>query len=73
MRTILEEHVLAPVAVARPVTDLRVATDGKFFRAGAVRFPFRGVTYGTFMTRSSDGARFPERLDRRPPTRARAR
>jgi len=61
MRTILEEHVPARVAVARPVTDVRVATDGKFFRAGAVRFPFRGVTYGTFMPRSSDGARFPER------------
>jgi glycosyltransferase involved in cell wall biosynthesis len=38
----------------------RVRVDGKFFAAGAERFEFRGVTYGTFAPRS-DGARFPNR------------
>ncbi|MBO0728416.1 MAG: glycosyltransferase [Acidimicrobiaceae bacterium] len=39
----------------------RVTVDGKFFRLGEERFAFRGVTYGTFKPRVSDGARFPER------------
>src|SRR5882672_3004702 len=38
----------------------RVRVDGKFFAAGADRFPFHGVTYGTFEPRG-DGERFPER------------
>jgi glycosyltransferase involved in cell wall biosynthesis len=38
----------------------RVGVDGKLFRTPAGRFPFRGVTYGTFMSRG-DGALFPER------------
>lgn len=38
-----------------------VKVDGKFFALGGRRFPFRGVTYGTFRPRESDGARFPER------------
>src|SRR5439155_13650262 len=33
----------------------------KFFRLGRERFHFRGVTYGPFVPRSSDGERFPER------------
>lgn len=33
--------------------------DGKFFAAGSVRFPFRGVTYGTFRRRP-DAALFPD-------------
>jgi glycosyltransferase involved in cell wall biosynthesis len=41
----------------------RVRTDGKFFAIGDARFPFRGVTYGTFRARESDGAPFPERDD----------
>jgi glycosyltransferase involved in cell wall biosynthesis len=61
MRTVLQER--APLANdrARPVTSLRVEADGKFFRCGDERFPFHGVTYGTFMPRDSDGERFPER------------
>ena len=49
-----------------PVTDNghvavgRVRTDGKFFTVGGARFPFRGVTYGTFSPRD-DGALFPAR------------
>ena len=39
----------------------RVRTDGKLFRRGDARFQFRGVTYGTFLARESDGALFPER------------
>jgi hypothetical protein len=39
---------------------MRVAVDGKQFAAGGERFPFRGVTYGTFAPRDVDGARFPE-------------
>jgi O-antigen biosynthesis protein len=39
----------------------RVRVDGKFFALGGRRFPFRGVTYGTFEPRG-DGARYPERL-----------
>src|SRR5688572_13098759 len=39
----------------------RVTIDGKFFALEGRRFDFRGVTYGTFEPRSSDGARFPER------------
>jgi O-antigen biosynthesis protein len=38
----------------------RVTVDGKFFSCGAERFPFRGVTYGTFRARE-DGALFPGR------------
>ncbi|MDP9405585.1 MAG: glycosyl transferase, partial [Actinomycetota bacterium] len=34
--------------------------DGKQFAVGDRRFLFRGVTYGTFAPRDSDGARFPE-------------
>jgi glycosyltransferase involved in cell wall biosynthesis len=41
-------------------SDQRVAIDGKFFRRGAERFNFRGVTYGTFASRE-DGALYPER------------
>jgi GT2 family glycosyltransferase len=37
-----------------------IAVDGKHFTAGGRRFPFRGVTYGTFAPRG-DGALFPER------------
>src|SRR5438067_13106512 len=41
-------------------SPVRVRTDGKFFALGDERFPFRGVTYGTFEARE-DGALFPER------------
>src|SRR5581483_11813953 len=41
----------------------RVRADGKFFSLNGARFPFRGVTYGTFEPRASDNARFPH-LDR---------
>lgn len=37
-----------------------VRVDGKSFRRGQHRFPFNGVTYGTFRGRE-DGARYPER------------
>ena len=36
-----------------------IEVDGKHFKAGDKRFPFRGVTYGTF-ARRADGALFPE-------------
>jgi glycosyltransferase involved in cell wall biosynthesis/uncharacterized membrane protein len=36
-----------------------VRVDGKFFSCGAERFPFRGVTYGTFRTRG-DGVLLPD-------------
>lgn len=39
-------------------TSVRI--DGKHFALGSHRFPFRGVTYGTFRARE-DGALFPER------------
>jgi glycosyltransferase involved in cell wall biosynthesis len=39
----------------------RVTVDGKQFAVDRERFPFRGVTYGTFKPRASDGANFPER------------
>jgi len=61
MRTALQERVSPSISRARPVTPLRVEVDGKFFRHGAERFPFHGVTYGTFKPRASDGARFPDR------------
>ena len=38
----------------------RVRIDGKHFAVGDQRFPFRGVTYGTFRPRRHDDARFPE-------------
>ena len=38
----------------------RVSVDGKFFSCAGARFPFQGVTYGTFRRRQ-DGAFFPER------------
>jgi glycosyltransferase involved in cell wall biosynthesis len=39
----------------------RVTVDGKQFALDGERFVFRGVTYGTFKPRSSDGANYPER------------
>jgi glycosyltransferase involved in cell wall biosynthesis len=45
----------------RVVSSAKVTTDGKFFRLGEDRFPFRGVTYGTFQPRPTDAARFPDR------------
>lgn len=44
----------------RAVPTGRVSTDGKFFACGGARFPFHGVSYGTFAPRASDGAQFPE-------------
>ncbi len=62
MRAVMQERVSSlPMADARPVSSYRVAADGKFFRVAEERFPFRGVTYGTFEPRASDGERFPER------------
>ena len=61
MRTTLQERVVATPRRARPTTQLRVEADGKFFRCAGERFPFRGVTYGTFKPRDRDGARFPGR------------
>src|SRR4051812_6495561 len=43
----------------RVVSGERARCDGKFFSVGDERFPFRGVTYGTFRSRA-DGALFPE-------------
>jgi glycosyltransferase involved in cell wall biosynthesis len=40
---------------------MQVEVDGKHFLRGGRRLPVRGVTYGTFRPRASDGARFPER------------
>jgi glycosyltransferase involved in cell wall biosynthesis len=48
------------VATVGEAGDERVAVDGKWFALGDRRFPFHGVTYGTFRPRE-DGARFPER------------
>jgi beta-galactosidase/beta-glucuronidase len=48
-----------PTAATRAVGPA-VEVDGKFFALGGERFAFRGVTYGTFRPRDSDGARFPE-------------
>src|SRR5919108_4687887 len=48
----------APLAVAA-LPHAPVEIDGKQFAAGGVRFPVRGVTYGTFVARA-DGALFPE-------------
>jgi len=39
---------------------VRVRADGKQFAVGDRRFPFRGITYGTFRPRA-DGALYPER------------
>ena len=38
--------------------DARIATDGKFLRAGDARFLVKGVTYGTFAP-DADGYQFP--------------
>ncbi|MBW3562476.1 MAG: glycosyltransferase [Actinobacteria bacterium] len=40
---------------------MRVQVDGKFFTLDGRRFRVRGVTYGTFRPRDTDGARFPDR------------
>lgn len=45
---------------AEPVLRGRVFVDGKFFTCDGKRFPFHGVSYGTFAPRDSDGAQFPE-------------
>lgn len=50
----MTEHALPPL----PAGPVRV--DGKFFAVGQRRFPFKGVTYGTFGPREDD-ALFPER------------
>lgn len=47
--------------IQAPATRSRVRVDGKLFSdASGSRFPFRGVTYGTFAPRA-DGALYPER------------
>src|SRR5262249_18427777 len=43
---------------ATPATAARIATDGKFLRAGDARFLVKGVTYGTFAP-DADGSQFP--------------
>ncbi|MGE5244718.1 MAG: glycosyltransferase [Betaproteobacteria bacterium] len=43
---------------AGPAAAARVATDGKFLRAGDERFLVKGVTYGTFAP-DADGYQFP--------------
>jgi len=43
---------------ARPVPAARIATDGKFLRAGDERFLVKGVTYGTFAP-DAQGYQFP--------------
>ncbi len=65
----MADHRVATIAapdspLPRPVKRegsrlARVVIDGKQFARGGDRFPFRGVTYGTFRPRR-DGARFPE-------------
>jgi O-antigen biosynthesis protein len=42
-------------------TLVLIRTDGKQFSMGKERFRFRGVTYGTFRPRATDGARIPDR------------
>ena len=44
-----------------PGRNHNVMIDGKHFTVAGRRFPFHGVTYGTFRPRPADGARFPER------------
>ena len=39
----------------------RAKIDGKHFSLNGERFNFRGVTYGTFQPRATDGARYPVR------------
>ena len=43
---------------ARTPSTVRIATDGKFLRAGEERFLVKGVTYGTFAP-DADGYQFP--------------
>lgn len=43
------------------MSSTKVTTNGKFFRLGKERFPFRGVTYGTFQPRPTGAERFPDR------------
>src|SRR4051812_42190920 len=53
-----------PVATTEQRTgasNARVTVDGKQFALNGQRFAFRGITYGTFQPRASDGANFPER------------
>ncbi len=50
----------APVALPDRAPQGHIQLDGKHFARGGQRFDFRGVTYGTFRSRS-DGARYPER------------
>lgn len=45
----------------KPDVNTRVTIDGKQFALQGQRFVFRGVTYGTFEPRPSDGAQYPER------------
>jgi glycosyltransferase involved in cell wall biosynthesis len=71
-RAVSGERRQKAVAAGAPAADVRVAVDGKLFSAGGVRFPFRGVTYGTFAARS-DGALFPETSELRADLEAMAR
>ena len=49
---------LAAPEAPQATAGTRVRVDGKYFAAGSARFPFRGVTYGTFRPRD-DGQPFP--------------
>jgi glycosyltransferase involved in cell wall biosynthesis len=51
--------VSASATAPPPSAGARIRVDGKFFACAAERFPFRGVTYGTFRRRE-DGALFPD-------------
>lgn len=51
---------IASIGIDRPSDGARVQVEGKFFACDGSRFPFRGVTYGTFRSRA-DGALFPDR------------
>src|SRR5437763_12315823 len=51
---------MTPLERALVSSGDRVRADGKQFSLRGRRFPFRGVTYGTFRPRD-DGERFPER------------
>jgi GT2 family glycosyltransferase len=58
---VIDAHGFHSSRRATGSTSTAVEVDGKQFRVGRERFPFRGVTYGTFRPRPGDGARFPGR------------
>jgi hypothetical protein len=57
--TLIDGSLNSSAATPLHAVKAAIRVDGKFFSAAGTRFPFHGVTYGTFRARA-DGLHYPE-------------